>query len=108
MVLWSPTLSFGLDVSLGPSSGLGRLWFPKMGGGGGYEGISQFGTWGKGCSCLLNWVGGSYFKGWARALGSGRGGDGILHAFGYRSQAPRIQPPVLVPAPPAAAPLVSA
>ena len=37
MVLWSPTLSFGLDVSLGPSSGLGRLWFPKMGGGGGYE-----------------------------------------------------------------------
>lgn len=55
------------------------------GGWGGYEGISQFGIWGKGCSCLLNWVGGSYFKGWARALGSGQGGDGILHAFGYRS-----------------------
>lgn len=30
-MLWSPTLSFGLDVSLGPSSGLGRLWFPKWG-----------------------------------------------------------------------------
>lgn len=50
-MLWSLSPSFGLDVGVSGSQVQGWEDSGFLNWGAGYEGISQFGTWGKGCSC---------------------------------------------------------